>query len=1046
MIRHGIALGALLLAVGCACGLAGETEMKTDFWVAPDGSDQNAGTKEKPFATLERARDAVRDLKNRSGLPKGGITVWLRGGAHERAKTFELGKEDSGTAEAPVVYRAVAGEEVRISGGRRIPASAFKPVDDAETLPRLDPAARGKVLAADLKALGLADFGQMQARGGTNHGLVTSGLEIFFNDRPMTLARWPNQGFAVTGKILDSGMRVLAPGDPSYLQRDDPSKHRGTFAFADDRIKRWAKAEDMWLHGYYCWDWSDEYLPVQSVDAEKQQITLGRAHHYGLKEGKRFYVLNLLEELDQTGEWYLDRKAGILYFWPPEPLERAGIVVSILAEPIILLKEASHLIFRGLTIEAGRASGVRILGGSDNLIAGCAIRNLGTVGVHIGEGFNYGNTVHDTKGGLRNGVQSCDIYNTGEGGIILAGGDRKTLAPAGNFAVNNNIHDFSRIARTNHVAVDMAGVGNRVAHNWIHHGPHIGVFFWGNDHVMEYNEVYSVCQETADAGAFYIGRDFSMRGNVLRHNFIHDIGRFAGAKEFGGTMAVYLDDWASGTTVYGNVVANVHIGVMIGGGHDNIVENNLWVNCGHTAVHVDARGLGWAKSNFDGRDPTLFDRLKAVNYKQPPYSQRYPELARVLDGNPAEPKGNRVARNVCSGGRWTDFHDGMNEQKAGVADNLVLPDAGFVNAAKGDFQLKDDSPAYKIPGFQKIPFEEIGIFKDEYRPGLTTSAEGKQEKTTHPDAQWFPQAKMGLFLHWGIHSVAGIQPSWAMIKDYPAGGDKHFHPPEKYFTLAEQFNPKNYDPDKWLAAAAKAGFSYAVLTTKHHDGYTMWPSRFGDFGTQRYMAGRDLVRPFVEACRKNGLKVGIYFSFADWHYPRFPITDVGFDFNKRDKFSPISADEDQKEFEKFYAFTRGQLQELLTGYGKIDLLWFDGVGWPHRNAEQMQTAEIMAWIRSLQPGIVINDRWMKTGDYTTPECDFPKSRPDGWWEACYCTNGHWGYNPGKPLPDVSWFIQMRNKCNQWGGNFLPNIGPKPDGTMPDDFYVLCDKLAAAKGK
>jgi hypothetical protein len=339
--------------------------------------------------------------------------------------------------------------------------------------------------------------------------------------------------------------------------------------------------------------------------------------------------------------------------------------------------------------------------------------------VHIGDGFQYGDTVHDTRGGERNGVQSCEIYNTGDGAIVLAGGDRKTLRPAGNFAVNNDLHDFGRVSRTYHVGVDLAGVGNRVAHNHIHHAPHIGVFFWGNDHVLEYNELDHLCQETADAGAFYIGRDWSMRGNMLRHNFVHDIGRFADARDFAGTTAFYLDDFASGTTIDGNVVTNVFIGVMIGGGHDNVVEGNVWVNCAEAAVHVDARGRGWAKSYFDGRDKILFDRIAAVNYQQPPYSRCYPALANVLEGDPALPKGNRIVDNLCAGGRWLKLLDGLEPKAAGVGNNLVVKaaaEAGLAETAKGDFRLRDDSPVwYKLPGFRKIPFEKIGLYQDPFR-------------------------------------------------------------------------------------------------------------------------------------------------------------------------------------------------------------------------------------------------------------------------------------------------------------------------------------------
>jgi len=315
-------------------------------------------------------------------------------------------------------------------------------------------------------------------------------------------------------------------------------------------------------------------------------------------------------------------------------------------------------------------------------------------------------------------------------------------------------------------------------------------------------------------------------------------------------------------------------------------------------------------------------------------------------------------------------------------------------------------------------------------------------RTTHPDAQWFPQGHMGLFMHWGIHSVAGIQPSWAMIKDYGAGGDPRFHPPEKYFALAEQFDPQRYEPQRWLAAAAKAGFRYAVLTAKHHDGYALWPTEFGDFGTAQFLSGRDLVGPYVEACRNVGMKVGLYFSFPDWHRPGYPINDVDFDHNKRGQWPPVSQEEDDRQFDEFYQYTIGQVDELLTRYGTIDLMWFDNGAWKNRSTGQMRSVETIEHVRSLQPGIVVNNRWGKVGDYTTPECQFPETRPEGWWEACYATNGHWGYNPGSPLPDASWFIEMRDKCNNWGGNFLANVGPAPDGAMPDDFYPLCNDLSS----
>ena len=227
--------------------------------------------------------------------------------------------------------------------------------------------------------------------------------------------------------------------------------------------------------------------------------------------------------------------------------------------------------------------------------------------------------------------------------------------------------------------------------------------------------------------------------------------------------------------------------------------------------------------------------------------------------------------------------------------------------------------------------------------------------TMHPDAQWFPQAGFGLFMHWGIHSTAGLQPSWAMVKDYPYGGDSPYNAPEKYWALAPQFNPQHYAPDRWLAAAARAGFTYAVLTTKHHDGYALWPSRHGDFGVRQYLGGRDLTGPYVEACRRHGLRVGFYFSPRDWRYPGYPADYTGHDYRKGQNNALPFADpvRNQAEFDKFYAFTRSQIEELLTWYGRIDILWFDGLSWP---GAEIPTTEIFTWVRSLQPGIVINNR------------------------------------------------------------------------------------------
>lgn len=651
------------------------------FYVSPVGNDAwsgtfpepNPGKTDGPLATLERARDRIREIKKQGPLPAGGVTVVLRGGVYERSGPFELSAQDSGTETAPVVYRAAEGEEVRLAGGRGV--TGFKPVVDPAVLGRLDEAARGHVLQADLRAQGVADFGS--AGGG--------GLELFFDDRPMTVARWPNDGFIhITG---------LVGGDPVDVRGTKGDKI-GKFMYEGDRPKRWVAEKDAWVHGYWFWDWSDQRHKVAAIDPEKRTIAVQPPYHgYGYRKGQWFYGFNLLCELDQPGEWHLDRESGVLYFWPPAPIDKARTVVSVIHD-VIVARDVSHVTVQGLTIEAARGSGVLARGGSHFRVAGCTLRNLGAWAVQI-------------SGGTESGAVGCDVYGTGEGGVSLSGGDRRTLTPAGHLASNNHIHHYSRWHRICRPAIALNGVGNRAVHNLIHDAPHQAVAFGGNDHVIELNEMHHVCQESNDAGAIYAGRDWTMRGTVIRHNFMHHVSGFQDR----GCVGVYLDDMFCGTEIRGNVFYRVTRAAFIGGGRDCTVENNIFVEC-KPVLHVDSRAMGWAGYHVA---TTMTERLKAMPYQAPPWSTRYPRLVGILDDEPAAPKGNLVARNVSFGGRWDEV-DAKARPLVRFEDNLVDTDPGFVNAAEMDFRLRADSPVLKqVPGFKPIPFDQIGLAKDEYR-------------------------------------------------------------------------------------------------------------------------------------------------------------------------------------------------------------------------------------------------------------------------------------------------------------------------------------------
>lgn len=518
-------------------------------------AEPNADRTDGPFATPARARDELRRC------PSPGSTIWLRSGDYVLTESLTLDSRDSGFAHRPIAYRSFPGETARWLGGRRI--ARFRPVTDPAVLGRLDPAARPWVVEVDLDECGVTDLGRFQSRG-FGRPIVPAHLELFFNGRPMTVARWPNEGEpAGTGEHAAFGFTHIAGWPEEGRQDDEHGRDIGNLAagffYDGDRPTRWATFDDVWLHGYWAWDWANSYEAVAAIDLEQRLITTKPPHgNWGYRTGNRFYFLNVLEELDRPGEFYVDRKAGKLYFWPPEPLDGAEGFVSVLETPLVRLTNASHITLQDVVIEAGRGTGVQIEGGTDVRLERCTLRNLGNHGVCI-------------EGGTGHVVSGCQIYGTGDGGIFVSGGDRATLTSCEHKIHNNHIHHIGRWSRCYVPAIHASGVGIHITHNHVHDLPHSGIIFWGNEMCIEYNEVHRVTLETADAGAIYTGRDFTARGNRIRYNYIHDTGSYGW-----GTMGVYLDDCVSGEIIYGNLFVRVQRAVFIGGGRDNVVENNVF--------------------------------------------------------------------------------------------------------------------------------------------------------------------------------------------------------------------------------------------------------------------------------------------------------------------------------------------------------------------------------------------------------------------------------------------------------------------------------------
>ncbi len=309
-------------------------------------------------------------------------------------------------------------------------------------------------------------------------------------------------------------------------------------------------------------------------------------------------------------------------------------------------------------------------------------------------------------------------------------------------------------------------------------------------------------------------------------------------------------------------------------------------------------------------------------------------------------------------------------------------------------------------------------------PFFATGQQKIDPESIEEKMQWFADAKLGIFIHWGIYAVNGVSESWS----FHNGQISH----EDYMKQVEGFTAKNYNPEAWADLIKESGARYSVITTKHHDGVALWKS--GPVNVVKDTpAGRDLLTPFYDALRARDIKAGAYFSLIDWSHKNYP----GF---LKDS-SRYAVNEQPKKWEKFQKFNLGQIREISAQFNP-DLWWFDG-DWEH-SAEEWQSTEIRDIILSGNPDAIINGRLQGYGDYDTPEQNFPVSRPDyPWWELCMTTNDNWGYRH----TDTNWktpyeIITIFVDAVSYGGNLLLDIGPKEDGNIPEEQVHILKELGA----
>ncbi len=715
-------------AILVLCMLTASATAAVELFISPGGDDSNPGTKTKSFATLEKARDRIRAARgSRNTLPRGGVTVWLGDGVYIRNEPFVLSEQDSGTKTDPIVYRAAAGQQVRLVEARLVDPADWKPLSETareRVHPRVNP---DHLVELDLKQLDLANV--------VKPSRYTNVIDLFANDRRQPIAQWPDLKENIKN-INDPGWTSCNGSKDEktffYGKGGSPQHNKDATNQLDldgtSRSQRWKQAMDagyeIWLKGFWRTPWSPKTIRIDQINTAEEWIRLTQVPPGGMGSKytkvanqkplwrvgsgrEKWLALNLLEEINLPGEWALDSNDQKIYYLPSAPIDSLKIMLACVKSPTVSLQNVSHVQFENLTIEGSLDYGVVMDNCSYIIVAGCTIKNT-LKGLKVAKSKNIA-------------IQSNDIYEIGCEAIRIENvGDRQKLIPANILVDNNHIHHVGRVTFTPFISLTTA-VGVTVSHNLMHDSPKGGIAHGSlNNCLFEYNEIHNIALKESDTGTFYGYAKWSAYGNIYRYNFTHHTNRANG---------FYCDDGNSGNIHYHNIVHDSITALKFGGGHDNIGRNNLLIK--NRNQHIDDRGVS---RNY--RLGTKYEtELRALKPFEEPWASYGKELqtkfnlttnlwADVLneDWHPEWPNGSKMIDNVSvENGPFKGPRYGRVE----IDRNTIIEtieEVGFYDYENMDLRTDNPKVLKKFPDLNEI-FPRIGLKKDQYRSKLPSRAE-----------------------------------------------------------------------------------------------------------------------------------------------------------------------------------------------------------------------------------------------------------------------------------------------------------------------------------
>ena len=697
---------------------------------------------------LEKARDEVRQLLSENGgePPAGGITVELANGVYRLTEPLTFGRGDSGSPSSPVVWKAANRGMARISG-----AAAIKeiPIDWTKSPASLIPEASRK----SVKAYSIPGEGELPGfrNGGLQPQLTEKPLSVNSGGRRCAPARWPNDLYARTGEpvtpIVDSFNEW---GENWYASFGGDFRVPGV-----PQLAAWAKEPDLWAFGMWRFEWSATTSPVLGVDPVREVMCVDTNQNaYGFLPNAPFNVFNAFSEIREHGDWAVDRRTRTLYVH-----QRDGerIDVSLVPQIFTSWPSVHDLVFEGLVFEHARMNGIRFYNATNVTVRASVFRGIGDTAVGFG-GQSSRSVIH-----------GCDFYDLGRGGVQLSGGVQATLTPGSNVVENCHIHHFGRVQPIAQPAIGMSGVGNRAQHNLIHHFAHQGIVYIGNDHYCGYNVLHDGVMYNNDAGMIYCGSyDWSRRGSVCEYNCIFMAGKQPLSSHVQG---IYMDGWTSGVTVRGNIVNRASLGIYTSGGNDNVVVDNVVVNC-QRGIYLSSLGAdSFAKgAALKGKDSFLYRKLLAGRklYETELWRTRYPRLLDLL-AIPDPVEAHNAYWYVCTNNVScaTQPLKVANAEKVlkthFMTNNVELAgDPGFVDYEGFDWELKPDAPARRVlPDGTR--FARMGLYDSPWRVSPAVR-HGEDMSTPRPIRTEFDQGEVTISIlgpkggRW--HMLSTATPDW----------------------------------------------------------------------------------------------------------------------------------------------------------------------------------------------------------------------------------------------------------------------------------------------